>query len=154
MKSRRWMIKELETRIILQSLIFYSLGCLIMDLKNRSLKQTLPTHAKWVTSDSVRSCVLSRVWLFMAPWSISHQAPLSMEFSRQEYWSGLSSPPPGDLPDLGIKPAPIAFPALAGEFFIPSAPRGSPSDSLILHNSDWNNHVDLDILISKAKVGS
>jgi len=40
----------------------------------------------------------------MTPWSIAHQAPLSMALSRQEYWSGLPCPPPGDLPDPGIKP--------------------------------------------------
>ena len=47
---------------------------------------------------------LSRVQLFGTPWTIAHQAPLSMEFSRQEYWSGLPFPPPGDLPDPGIEP--------------------------------------------------
>ena len=48
--------------------------------------------------------VLSRVQLFAIPWTIVHQAPLSMEFSRQEYWSGLSFPTPGDLPNPGIEP--------------------------------------------------
>ena len=47
---------------------------------------------------------LSRVRLFATPWTIAHQAPLSLGFSRQEYWSGLPSPSPGDLPDPGIKP--------------------------------------------------
>ena len=49
------------------------------------------------------------------------QAPLSMEFSRQEHWSGLLCPPPGDLPDLGIEPSSFTFPALAGRFFTTSA---------------------------------
>ena len=40
----------------------------------------------------------------LTPWTVAHQAPLSMEFSRQEYWSGLTCPPPGDLPDPGIEP--------------------------------------------------
>ena len=48
---------------------------------------------------------LSRVRLFATPWNVAYQAPPSMVFSRQEYWSGLPFPPPGDLPDLGIKPA-------------------------------------------------
>ena len=48
--------------------------------------------------------VLSRVWLFATPWTVAHQAPLSMEFSRQEYWSGLPCPPPGDLPNPRIEP--------------------------------------------------
>ena len=46
----------------------------------------------------------SHVWLFETLWTVAHQAPLPMGFSRQEYWSGLPCPPPGDLPDQGIKP--------------------------------------------------
>ena len=56
---------------------------------------------------SVGACVLahlSRVWLFGTPWAVAHQAPLSMGFSRQECWSGLPSPPPGDLPSQGSNP--------------------------------------------------
>ena len=48
--------------------------------------------------------VLSHVCLFLIPWTVSHQAPLFMEFSRQEYWSGLLFPSPGNLPDPGIEP--------------------------------------------------
>ena len=47
---------------------------------------------------------LSHVRLFMTPWTVACQAPLSMGFSRQEYWSGLPFPSPGDLPDPGIEP--------------------------------------------------
>ena len=47
---------------------------------------------------------LSRIWLFVTPWTVAYQAPPSMGFSRQEYWSGLQFPSPGDLPDPGIKP--------------------------------------------------
>ena len=47
---------------------------------------------------------LSHVQLFMTPWTVTHQAPLSTEFSRQEYWSGEPFPSPGNLPDPGIKP--------------------------------------------------
>ena len=47
---------------------------------------------------------LSRVQLFVTPWTVAHQAPLSMGLSRQEYWSGLPFPSPGDLPEPGIKP--------------------------------------------------
>ena len=47
---------------------------------------------------------LSRVRLFATPWTVAYQAPLSMGFSRQERWSGLPFPSPGDLPDPGIKP--------------------------------------------------
>ena len=55
--------------------------------------------------------VLSCIWLFVTPWTVAHQAPLSMEFCRQEYWSGLPFPSLGDLPDPGIEPM---SPALAG----------------------------------------
>ena len=48
--------------------------------------------------------LLSRVRLFVTPWTAAHQAPPSTGFSRQEYWSGLPFPSPGDLPDLGIEP--------------------------------------------------
>ena len=54
---------------------------------------------------------------FVTPWTIACQAPLSMEFSRQEYWSGLPFPSPGDLHDPEIKLASLTFLALAGEFF-------------------------------------
>ena len=47
---------------------------------------------------------LTRVRLFATPWTVAYQAPLSMRFSRQEYWSGLPFPSPGGLPDPGIKP--------------------------------------------------
>ena len=66
--------------------------------------------------------VLSHVWLFATPWTVAHQAPLSMEFSRQEYWIGLPFPPPGDLPYPGTDPACLAFPALAGELFTTEPP--------------------------------
>ena len=62
-------------------------------------------------------CSLSRVRLFAAPWTVAHQASLSMEFSRQEYWSRVSFPTPGDLPDPGIEPASTT---LAGRFFTTS----------------------------------
>ena len=71
------------------------------------------------------ACVLSHVPLCATPWTVACQAPLSMEFSRQEYWSGLPFPPPGDLPDAGIKPVSPLSPSLAGGFFTP-VPLGMP----------------------------
>ena len=62
----------------------------------------------------------SRVQL-LTPWTATHQDPLSMGFSRQEYWSGLLRPPPGDLPDPGIKPPSLMSPALADGFCTTSA---------------------------------
>ena len=63
----------------------------------------------------------SHVQLFATPRTVAHQAPLPTGFSRLEYWSGLPFPPPGDLPDPGIKPLSLASPALAGGFFATSA---------------------------------
>jgi len=56
---------------------------------------------------NLHACMLSHfscVWLFVTPWTVAHQAPPSMGFSRQEYWSGLPCPPPGDLPTQGSNP--------------------------------------------------
>ena len=60
---------------------------------------------------------LSHVWLFATPWTIAHQATLSMEFSRQGYWSGLPFPTPRALPNLGTKRVSLASPASPGGFF-------------------------------------
>ena len=67
-----------------------------------------------MTYTCVYVCVLSRVQLFAAPWTVAHQAPLAMAFSRQEYWSGLPFPSPGDLSNPRIEPV---SPALTGGFF-------------------------------------
>ena len=67
--------------------------------------------------------LLSRVRLFATPWTVAHQAPPSMGFSRQEYWSGLPFPSPWDLPDLGIEPG---SPTLWADA-LPSEPPGNPS---------------------------
>ena len=69
----------------------------------------------------VNTKLLNHVQLFAAPWTVDHQAPLSMEFSRLEYWSGLPFPTPGDLPDPGIQLASLASSTLAEGFFITSA---------------------------------
>ena len=78
--------------------------------------------------DSVLLVVVAKSCPILAtPWTVAHQAPLSMGFSRQEYWSGLPFPSPGDLPNPGIKPV---SPALAGRFFI-IEPQGKPKNSFI-----------------------
>ena len=66
--------------------------------------------------------VTQSVWLFVTPWTITHQTPLSMVFSRQEYWRGLPFPSAGDLPDPGIEPR---YPALQADS-LPSEPPGNP----------------------------
>ena len=67
--------------------------------------------------------------LCATPWTVAHQAPLSMGFSRQEYWSGLPLPPPGDLPDPRLKPTSNASPALTGSLYL-CATWGSPNLSM------------------------
>ena len=64
----------------------------------------------------------SPVRLFVTPWTVAYQAPPSMEFSKQEYWSGLPFPFPGDLPNAWIKPGPPALQTDA----LPSEPPGKP----------------------------
>ena len=62
------------------------------------------------------SC-FNRVQLFVTPWTVACQAPLSMGFFRQEYWNRFPCPPPGDLPNAEIQPGSLKSPALAGRFF-------------------------------------
>ena len=71
---------------------------------------------------------LSHVWLFVTSWTAAQEAPLSMEFSRQEHWSGLPFTTPGDLPNPGIQPTTSASPVLAGGFFTtePQTTREAP----------------------------
>ena len=66
--------------------------------------------------------MLSRDQLFATPWTVAHQAPLTMEFSSQEYWSGLPFPLPGNLPHPGTEPVSAVSPALAGWFFTTEPP--------------------------------
>ena len=72
---------------------------------------------------------LSHVRLFETPWTVDCLAPLSLGFSRQEYWSGLPCPPPGNLPDPGIE---SESPALAGRFFT-TEPPGKPKVYFTYH---------------------
>ena len=76
-----------------------------------------------VTTACVCACVLNHVHVFVTPQAVTRQAPLSMGFSRQEYWSKLPFPSPGDLPDPGIEPG---CPALQADS-LPSEPPGKPS---------------------------
>ena len=71
-------------------------------------------------------CLLSHVWLSAIPWTAACQVPLSIGFSRQEYWSGLPISSPGDLPNPRIKPESLESPALTGGFFIMGPCRKTP----------------------------
>ena len=72
--------------------------------------------------EDVRTIIYSCQDIFVTPWTVAHQAPLSMGFSRQEYWSGLPFPSPGDLPNPGIEPSSLALQADA----LTSEPPGKP----------------------------
>ena len=74
--------------------------------------------------------VIQSCQLFATPWIVALQAPLSMEFSRQDYWSGLPSPPPGDLPSPGTEPVSPAVPVLLGRFST-TEPPGKPWNSWV-----------------------
>ena len=63
---------------------------------------------------------LQYVWLFVTPWTVAHQTPLYMGFSRQEHWSELPCPPAGDFPNPEIEPASLMSPALVGKFLTTS----------------------------------
>ena len=81
--------------------------------------------------DTVQACIPNRVRcvrLFVTLWTVAHQAPLSMGYSRQEYWSGLPFPPPGDLPNPGIEPMLPAAPALQADSS-PLSHQGRPKDT-------------------------
>ena len=73
----------------------------------------------------MRAQLPSQVRLFGTPWTASHQPPLFMEFSRQEYWGGLPFAPPGDLPDPGMEPTSPVSPALRADS-LPLCHLGSP----------------------------
>ena len=90
------------------------------------LKFSKPIVSLPCTLDACRLRNFSCVLICVTLWTVACQAPLSMGFSRQEYWSGLLCPPPGDLPDPGIKPSSRVSPALAGEFFTTSATWEAP----------------------------
>ena len=123
------------------------------------------SFSKWFYASSLSfylcifcACVLSRVRLFAIPWTVAHQAPLSMGFSRQGCWSELSCSPPEELPDPRIGPASLWSAAPAGGFFA-TAPPGkppsltedpqaldahhSPQHSLSLSCSSWNRYMSL-----------
>jgi len=96
-----------------------------------------------VSNISVSVCYsLSRVWFFVTPWTVAHQAPLSMGFPRQEYWNELSFLSPGHLPDAGVEPGSSALQVDS----LPSEPPGKPpvvSNMLLLLLLSCFRHVRL-----------
>ena len=93
-----------------------------------SISTSTPTSVSTSTSISMCVCMLHHfgcVLLFATLWTVACQAHLSMGFARQEKWSGLPCPPPGDLPDPGIEPASLISLALADGFFTTTPPGNS-----------------------------
>ena len=88
----------------------------------------------WCVHACMFSC-FSHVRLFVTLWTIAPQAPLPMGFSRQEYWTGLPCPPPGDLSDPGIKSASLMSPALAGKVFTTSTTWEAPATTAVSEKS-------------------
>ena len=86
---------------------------------------------------------LSRVQLCVTLWTVAYHSSLSMGFSRQEYWSGLPCPPPGDLPNPGIEPRSPESHAFSGRFFTTETP-GKPIDPYLFWIfRDWNSRCQL-----------
>ena len=88
-----------------------------------------------VCTHACEALLLSRVQLYVTPWTVACQAPLFMAFPRQEYWNGLPFPSPGDLPDPGMELQSPESPALPGGFFT-TEPPGSYI-CYYVHGRDW-----------------
>ena len=100
-------------------------------IKDKNMKEACGDKQEILKAYSIQMCTyvlscFSRVRLCVTPWTVACQAPLSMGFSRQKYWSGLPFPVPGDLPDPGIETASLTSPALAGGFFTTSVSWEAP----------------------------
>ena len=103
-------------------------------------KDTLKIQEFWSFVPVTHMCVstlshFNHAWLFATSRTAACQAPLSVGFSRQEYWCGLPCPPPGNLTNPGIKPMPLRYPALAGRFFTTSTTWGA----LYPHGTDQSH---------------
>ena len=95
------------TPLVPQSILVWKISCVLCD------RHALYVHA--------RAQSLSHVWHFVTLWTVSHQPPLPMEFSREEYWTGLPFPSLGNLPNPGSKPTSLLSPTIVGIFFTTSA---------------------------------
>ena len=103
------------------------------EFASKDLITIFPFRSFWYYEHFFTAIVLSHfscVQLFAILWTVVLQAPLSLGFSRQEYWSGLPFPPPADLPDPGMEPTSLTSPALAGVFFTTSATWEAPLQPL------------------------
>ena len=124
-------------------------GCVPLPPQKRMLVPHLSSALRQAQTDPSQNttclsvCLLicfNCVCLFVTPWTVAHQAPLSMRMSRQEYWSGLPCPPPGDLPDPGIEPVSPAAPTMQVDS-LPLSHRKSPTcpRPLLGSSSEWSH---------------
>ena len=97
------------------------------------------------------TCVLSRVQLFATPWTVAHQAPLSIGFSRQEYWSGLPFPSPEDIPDPGIE---LRSPALQADSLLLSHRRNPENTSITPQSLLLSLDCDFSVVAKKSLANS
>ena len=103
-------------------------------------------RVKWIFIWSLLTCAcmlshFSHVQLFATPWTVAHQAPLSIGFSKQEYWSGLTFPSPGDLPNQGIQPMSLISLELAGGFFTTSTNWEARTLVNVIPNCRFSNYI-------------
>ena len=113
----------LQARILEWVAIFFPRNLFHPGTEPKSLMSPAVAGGFFTTSATiVKAKSLSRVRLFVTPWTVAYQASQSMEFSRQEYWSGLPFPSPGDLPNPGIEPGSPTLQANALPFELPGKP--------------------------------
>ena len=99
-----------------------------------------------------KSCsVMSHVRFFATPWAVACQALLAMEFSRQEYWSGLPYPTPGHLPDPGIEPR---SPELQADFLLSEPPGKPPVCQQVWKTQQWPQDWERSVFIPIPKKGN
>ena len=96
---RKWKFHVLILHVLYLFIYFFMEDSFCKCSFRRKKKNRFIQWVEWLSF----ACVLCHVWLFVTPWTIAHQAPLSMRIPKQEYWSGLPFPSPGDLPNSGIK---------------------------------------------------
>ena len=106
-------------------------------LKNHNTHLNIISIMVWqVLVCGSNDCAVLSCWVMSAsvtPWTVDYQAPLFMEFPRQEYWNGLLFPTPGDLPDPGIETASLVSPALVGRFFTTVPPGKAVVEMITSH---------------------